>query len=397
MSAAIRAVDSRSVTPTAPVAEAAPAPVSGPDAIAQPANSLFNWTESSAAESKAFASDGLMLTLSARVTPEGRTPVLEVRGPDGRASTLAGETGLGEAAAQFGVGRLDPASKLSSVLFTTFGNCAHGCGVVRILDYLDGAWRTVEVGVIEGAELPAFPEDLDGDGHREIQIWDRRFNYAFASFGGSHTPPRVMEVRRGHVQDVSAEPRFRRAFAAYLPEVEAECRARKNGACPAYVAAAARAGQLEAAWQVMLESYDPTDDWPLPLACRSPDKDAPCPSGQEVTFQTYPEALRWFLGDLGYLPPVYLPKPDAKGPAFDCAKVTAQTLKLVCATAELAAADREMAELYWRAHALSREPAGLTSGQRDFIRARNNAPSDAFTLLRLYQARIGQLAELAGR
>ncbi|TAL34950.1 MAG: hypothetical protein EPN98_07790 [Phenylobacterium sp.] len=385
---------SRSVAPVTPLAETASAPVPG---VPQPANTLFSWTEGNPAGPNAFVADGLGLTLSARVTPEGRVPVVEVRGPDGRAATLAGEASFGEASAQLGVGRLDPASKQSAVLFTTFGTCAHGCGVVRLLDYLDGAWRKVEVGVIEGSQLPAFPEDLDGDGHREIQLWDRRFNYAFASFAGSYTPPQVLAVRNGRAVDVSAQLRFRRVYANYMAEVEAECRAHANGACPAYVAAAARAGQLETAWQVMLTSYDPMDDWELPLACRSSTDDAPCPSGQEVKFRTYPEALRWFLGDLGYLSPVYLPQPDATGPAFDCTKVTAETLKLVCAMPELAAADREMNELYWRAQALSRDPAGLTADQRAFILARNNAPSDAFALLRLYQAHLAQLAELAGQ
>jgi hypothetical protein len=177
--------------------------------------------------------------------------------------------------------------------------------------------------------------------------------------------------------------------------VQSDCETNhNNGACAAFAATAARLGQLDSAWKVVLASYDRGSSWALPTACRTMPTQPTCTPEATVTFQTYPEALRWFLGEGGYAPKVYLAAADATGPSFPCASVTSGVLKLVCAVPDLAKADRNLAELYGRALALSPDPAATRDAERQFIQTRNNAPPDAFTLYRLYEARLAVLLDV---
>lgn len=154
-------------------------------------------------------------------------------------------------------------------------------------------------------------------------------------------------------------------------------------------ASAARAGKLDDAWTVMLQSYDQASDWTLPTACRLRTA-GECPGDAQLAFGSFPEALQWFLGEHGYTPPIYVEPLWATGPSFDCGGVTAEGELVVCADAGLATLDRALTVVFTRASALSRDRRGLRSAQRAFLDRRNQT-RDVAELTGLYQARIDQL------
>jgi hypothetical protein len=226
---------------------------------------------------------------------------------------------------------------------------------------------------------------------------DNAFNYAFDAYAGSRHAPVVLELRGGRVVDVSAAPRYRALHESDLKDLQTDCRQASNAACAAFVAVAARLGRADQAWGVMIASYDRNSDWSLPAACRRPRRETACAPGDEVVFATFPEALRWFLGDNGYLPPAYVsPAEPASGPSFDCTKVSSDVLRLICFDSELSRADRELARVYSRAMALTGNPAQIRAEERAFINRRNNALADRDVLLGLYRERILELRQIAG-
>jgi hypothetical protein len=187
---------------------------------------------------------------------------------------------------------------------------------------------------------------------------------------------------------VSAGRKLRPQYQSFLDQVEPECRKGLNGACAAYAAAAARLGSFETAWPVVLGAYQRNSDWTYPGPCRTALVDGACPEGEQVRFDTYPEALRWFLGDVGYLTPSYLPEADSQAPSFKCESAQAEVLQLICAMPELAKADRELAWLYQRNQILSADTAPGREAERAFLAQRDSSPPDVFVLLRLYEARL---------
>ena len=84
---------------------------------------------------------------------------------------------------------------------------------------------------------------------------------------------------------------------------------------------------------------------------------------------------------------------DAAGPSFNCARVTSETLKLICVTPDLAAADRALATAYQQALDGAADPAALRDSERAWIAARNAAAADADQLRGLYAERIQALRE----
>lgn len=366
-------------------AKSAPPPLS-----AEGADKLVNWSEADTPGVAHYRLGGLQLTLSGRTVQEGRQTVLTVQAPnDATPFEVTASPGLDVAMAEVGVGRIDPASPVPQVLFTTYTGGAHCCADIRLVEQLNGAWRVTQIAIQDGDRLGKFPQDLDGDGRREIELTDDAFLYAFTAYADSYAPPRLVTVNDGRIKDVSAEARFRPVYVAYISQVQGPCEQHSNGACAAYAAAAARTGQLDEVWPKVLASYDPKSDWILPSACGMDITDgSPCPEGKEIQFSTYPEALRWFLGEQGYIPPVYVPKAGATGPSFSCERADTPTLSLICATPQLAEADRELAVAYNRALALSSDPAQLRQAQRQFLAERTKTAAEVEPLLHLYAARI---------
>lgn len=297
--------------------------------------------------------------------------------------------GTGYAAnAAFAVTRLDAKDAVSQVLVSLFTGGAHCCSVLTVLESRDGEWRSYDLGSWDG-DTPVMPRDLDGDGVKEFRFVDQAFLYAFASYAESWAPPIIQKLAGGRVQDVSKVAAYRSVFEQSAADSRIACLERSNGACAAYVASAARAGRLDAAWSGMLDAYDQASDWTLPTACRVRTSGS-CPAGAEMRFSTYPEALQWFLGEHGYTEKVYIAPLNATGPSFDCAAARTVSERAICRSPELAVLDRTLAVAYSRAMALARDRAALRATQRSFHQSRRDE-DDIVSLASLYENRIDEL------
>lgn len=224
--------------------------------------------------------------------------------------TLQGEPGI---AYRVAIGRLNAADPGASVMLDSFTGGAHCCDVFAIAEPAGDAMRIVPVSwqspgsdggdpqtMFDTGSIP-FPADLSGDGHADIVLRDDRFLYEFASYAGSMAPPVVLSVIDGKTVDRSADPAFAPLFADAMRQAKTYCAATKyerNGACAAYVADAARTGQLDAAWRFMLANYDRKSIAGL-TRCTTAYVGDSCP--HEEHFADYPAALRAFLIRTGYI------------------------------------------------------------------------------------------------
>ncbi|WP_312688107.1 lysozyme inhibitor LprI family protein [Brevundimonas nasdae] len=334
---------------------------------------------------RAYRVGGYSLTVSPTVDNEGLPAAqLKIIAPDGAALDYQ-TSGSSWANLTFMVVQMDAADPTRQLIIADYSGGAHCCTEVTVFERRDGRWNRSELGSWDG-DVPATPKDLDNDGRKEMVFVDQAFLYAFASYAESAAPPVIKQVHQGKITTPSAELAFRPTYAAYLEEVRPGCLAGSNGACAAFVATAARLGQLDAAWTLMLGAYDQASDWDLPKACRIRTQDA-CPPEAELTFATYPEALQWFLGKNGYASPVYIEPLTAAGPSFECGAARTAGEQSVCTVPALAMQDRMLAMAYTRASALSRDRQALRVSQRAFLSSRNNL-ADPAALSALYQNRI---------
>ncbi|HEV2866960.1 MAG TPA: hypothetical protein VGX37_10630, partial [Allosphingosinicella sp.] len=191
------------------------------------------------------------------------------------------------------------------VLFQSFSGGAHCCNEVQLILPEDGRLQVVDLGEWDGDYFDELPTDRDGDGNPDFIFVDNAFLYAFASYAESFAPPQIMNVVGGRPVNVSDRPGFRPIFEQAMADARQACLhpedSSPNGACAAYVASAARVGRFDEAWAEMLRAYDRNTDWPQPGGCRAALVDYQCPDGQEITFDNYPDALRYFLAENGYI------------------------------------------------------------------------------------------------
>ena len=264
-------------------------------------NTLIEWDAARDGNPRVWRSGETTITLSTRRGDTGPVPVITVRAPGLPVFRHAGQAGLAEAAARFGVGRLDPAAAGPQILFSTFSGGAHCCTWLQLLEVSGGRWRVVDLGEWDSDGLSDFPTDVNGDGVADMVMGDNRFDYAFDSHAGSLMPPQIFNVRGGRFIDVSSDPSYRPVYQAALPEAEAGCREHGNGPCAAFVAIAARLGRAQRAWPIMLANYDNSPGWTYPTDCRIHLRAGQsCPDSQIITFRGMPQALSWFLRNTGY-------------------------------------------------------------------------------------------------
>lgn len=373
------------------VATAEPEPLQTATVLPPPDTEPMNqWIKWSAADG---AGDHFIGGYRIQVTADFDSDGLAV--PKVRATNSAGQVmeiiGTGTtygAAVEFAVVQLDSADPVMQLLVTSYSGGAHCCTQVDLLESRNGAWRKIDLGSWDG-DTPALPKDLDEDGVSEFLFADEAFNYAFDSYAGSWAPPLIHKVVEGRAVDVSKAAAFRPIFVRYAEEARTACLEHANGACAGYTAAAARAGRLDAAWAEMLGAYDQASNWILPTACRVRTAGA-CPTGAEMTFSTFPEALQWFLGDYGYTDKTYVEPLNASGPSFNCGAAQTASETEICRSFNLAVLDRTMAIAYSRAMALSPDRSALRSSQRNFHAIRRDV-SDVSVLSNLYENRISEL------
>ncbi|HEY5723149.1 MAG TPA: hypothetical protein VIT45_12580 [Allosphingosinicella sp.] len=208
------------------------------------------------------------------------------------------ETGAG-LPTLLGFGRFDRAGTPYLVMQTeTGGN--HCCGVLDLFILRPKRIEYVEIGWFS-SDGPPDVRDADGDGLIDFIVPDGIFLNHFTGAASGRAPPKVLNVVGGEVRDVSARPGFRSVFRKAARELRRECLQPggidPNSACAAYVAAAGRAGNFKKAWAEMLAAYD--KDSKEGLMCRVSLPDESCPS-DDLTYATYPEALRAFLGEEGF-------------------------------------------------------------------------------------------------
>jgi hypothetical protein len=152
-------------------------------------------------------------------------------------------------------------------------------------------------------ELPARLSDLSGDGAVDFVLGNGSFDGAFGCNACTPRPPSVLSFRDGVAIDVSREHAYAGVFRRALPGLRDRCFDRhqryRNGSCAAYVATAARLGQVSTAWNAMLRHYnrEGIDVWRGCVAPAPRDNagaDQPC-------YRTFPQSLAAFLRKTGYI------------------------------------------------------------------------------------------------
>lgn len=202
------------------------------------------------------------------------------------------------ARADFTVLKLSPKAQ-PSVVFDTYSGGAHCCVEVVVIQPAGKAWRKVDLGSWDGGGI-SFPKDVDGDRIVDFVFVDNAFLYAFDSYAGSRAPLLIMNIVNGKAVDVSTAPRYAPVYRADMADAKISCAQHANGGCAAYVADAARLGQFDDAWSFMLANYDKTSTWDYPTQCQGERVNYRC-QGTEMKPKGYPEALKWFLQDHGYI------------------------------------------------------------------------------------------------
>jgi hypothetical protein len=256
------------------------------------------WDAGKDGSPKTYDIGGLALTLSSVKDQTVAFPALSIRSKGALPFVIRGDNG-GFASASFGVGRFDPKGGDLQVVFTYYTGGAHCCDAVLLAEHRHGGWKAVDLGQWDGG-FATPPVDIDGDGAVDFVFVDQRFLYAFGCFACGHAPPQIMNVIGGRVKDVSTAPGFRPLFERDLAEAREGCSAGENAVCAGYVADGARLGRFGEAWAFMLAHYSRKDDWDYPKRCTARIVDYKC-KGAEIAPADFPQSLKWFLEDNGYI------------------------------------------------------------------------------------------------
>jgi uncharacterized protein len=89
-----------------------------------------------------------------------------------------------------------------------------------------------------------------------------------------------------------------------------------------------------------------------------------------------------------------LTQPAAAGPSFDCAHVTSQVNRTICATPDLAALDRQLSVVFGNMLGqASTDPKALGAEEAQWLKAMRNRCNDAACIRAAYQARIADLKD----
>ena len=283
------------------------APAAAQQVRTVPVGTHIDWTHERDGPRARYRSGDVELAFAARREgddPAMYVPLLTVRMPGLPPVTLEGELTSPTFEHRATVGRWD--AQRPYVLFQSFSGGAHCCTSFELVYPEDDRLQVVDLGEWDGGYWDDLPTDRNGDGRLDFVFADNAFYYAFASYADSWAPPTIRNVVGGEVVDVSTERSFRPIYEAELARVRQACvspenDAMPNGACPAYVASAARLGQFDRAWAEMLRSYDRDFEWTLPSGCRTERSEGACLEGDTIEYDNYPDALRAFLIDLGYI------------------------------------------------------------------------------------------------
>lgn len=285
----------------------APMPSIAADKVLDPGHTLV-WSADKYPRPVRFRSGSMRFEIRPVRSEEGLVgPVVILAQAGRKAATLEGERSGLSFESRITTGRWNRAGELYLMLESYTGG-AHCCDHVQVALPSAAGFEIVDLGTFDGDRLREPPSDLDGDGVVDFVVSDDRFLYAFSSYAESYAPPMFVNVVAGKLVDVSAKPGFRPRYLKLMARLAGYCSPRRkdeasNGACAAYVAAAARAGRFDAAWAQMLQAYDRGGNSPvwLPSECRVEVGDEECPEAETIRYATFPEALRAFLIRHGYI------------------------------------------------------------------------------------------------
>jgi len=202
-----------------------------------------------------------------------------------------------------GIARMAPDDPAPTVLIGGYSGGAHCCATLQAISLVDGRPVSTILPMKDGEPLTEFPTDLDGDGIRDFEWIDNSLLYAFTSYAGSLPVPRIYNLRRGELVDVSHEARYAPRFREFAAEALAACRSEKSenaGPCAAYAYAMAIQGKAEEGIRTAVTLAE-EPSW-YPIDCLVDWVDDQCPEGKQRTFAGYEDALRWIMREHGYLP-----------------------------------------------------------------------------------------------
>lgn len=234
-------------------------------------------------------------------------PMAVVRVNGNEVGRLVGaEKSSGSPAAVVQIAEMDPSNPYPEVLLSSFTGGAHCCNQIQVLtsDRSGQIWREVTLGPFDGGESPA--EDPLGTGRFLIVDVDNRFLYRFGCYACSTAPARIWELQGNEFVDITRQPELRSIHRRNLQRM-AEWFKQKipgspNGFLAGYVANKALVGELYDGWDRMTQRYDASSDWGLKECKGDLDNKGKC-LGREVVYSSFPEALRAFLIDTGYMNP----------------------------------------------------------------------------------------------
>ena len=249
-----------------------------------------------------FRMSDMMVIVRGPDFPEGRDPVknmpsaiirqIRIQAPGRPDFVHEDEFVVPWADHRFGYGQFDRWGT-PFVLVQHYTGGAHCCGQIDLFILHPHSTEHVELGSWDGFDVPDV-RDYDGDGLVDFVVTDESFNGMFTAYVDSRFPPMILNVVDGRVRDVSTKPGFRQLFARAASSLRRECtratdREAQDGACPAYVAAAARAGMFRKAWAELIATYRHRNRL-MNIYGRPSD----------IEDERYAEKLRGFLVERGY-------------------------------------------------------------------------------------------------
>jgi len=260
------------------------------------------WSEQRDGKKKTYIIENLSLTFTTTQQNKDRSVRLDAVIEGGPTATVYGAPSTfpsleGTAL----VLRLDPENSAQDVIFGTFTGGAHCCTAIKILSFIRGSWKVIDLGEWDGdpEDLIASIPQVAGDDKTPVLVFnDNTFLYAFASYAESATPLQIFRLYNGNAIDVSFGKEFRDLHRRNMLENQKQCEQGNNAGCAAFVASAARIGMYRSAWDFMLIHFSRHSNWQLSFCGDPAEKRCPRP----ITFSDYPTALHWFLTKHGYLP-----------------------------------------------------------------------------------------------
>lgn len=170
---------------------------------------------------------------------------------------------------------------------------AHCCSELTVLfQDANESWDSLALESIDGDGYRF--EDVNGDGTQELLTSDARFLRAYSSYACSYKPWRITGLKSGKPVDLTGHPDMKSIHRDYLERIEnTDAKERcSSGFWPAYIAANAYLGQGPAAWEEMLDAYDPDAySYRDRVICTDETLSFPkCPEQLKASL-TYPESL----------------------------------------------------------------------------------------------------------